>query len=200
MQFKSRRIFEAFVRNIRSELEHGWKRYKKNLEVVGNYKDIAEFLFEAHDNSWEYGHTALNGKNIHGIRFVQFRRYIGKKTTLMDLCKDFAELHEHVAASVPNKGTHQLIEVSVSDFGEGILDYFLNSKIGKLYRKLPRDEVLLDILTTSLTSKSADIGAGKGLEILIRAANGMGAFLTLRTAEFWLYRSGYARPEKKTTL
>lgn len=199
-QFKSRKNFEAFIRSIRSNLEHGWKRYKKELEAIGNYKDIADFLFEAHDNSWEYGHTDSNGANIQGIRYVQIRRYIGRKSTILNLCTDFSELYDHVSMSISEKGTHQLIEVSVSDFGEGIVDYFLSTKTGRIHRKQPRHKLLKDLLLTNLTSKEFDSSAGKGIEILLRAALGMGAFVTLRTGEFWLYRSAYMRQKSKNDV
>ena len=73
----------------------------------------------------------------------------------------------------------------MSDFGPGIVDGFLATSAGEAHRQRPRAELLQDLLHNQLSSKS-DPNAGLGIGNALAAAQEMGAFVSLRTAEFWL--------------
>jgi hypothetical protein len=77
------------------------------------------------------------------------------------------------------------MEAAVSDFGPGIIDHFLSSDRGGLFRGDDRRTVLHSLVHDTLSS-TPDPAAGRGLPNVLKAARSMGAFLSLRTGEFWI--------------
>lgn len=78
-----------------------------------------------------------------------------------------------------------LVEASISDFGLGIVDGFQASAAG-YGPDADRLELLEQLIYGRLTSKSNDTSAGLGIQNALDAARRMNAFVSLRTAEFWM--------------
>jgi hypothetical protein len=117
---------------------------------------------------------------------------------------DFSELGEYVRDwSSLNRGT-AFYEVSVIDNGLGILGHFVAARKEfqqQITTRTDRLKLLSRILLTpkdngnsSTAYSSKDLtgverGAGRGLERALGAVARLNGFVSLRTSEFWLYRS-----------
>ncbi|MGV1926555.1 hypothetical protein ACQZ6S_14750 [Agrobacterium tumefaciens] len=183
-----KRIFEHVVMQFRSRLEIGAIRHGITPGNAGPAGDIGNFLRELHDNGSEHSTRGVNGRTLNQTRFMRLRKHVAnRKAMLVKRCGDFAELTKHVGETFSDASTTPaLIEASVSDFGPGIVDGFLGSDAGRRFANVNRRELLDALIYDRLTSKSSDASAGLGLQNALLAARRMGAFVSLRTGEFWL--------------
>ncbi|MGO8045228.1 hypothetical protein ACC713_20195 [Rhizobium johnstonii] len=183
-----KRIFEQVVMRFRSRLEIGAIRHGVTPGNAGPAGDIGNFLRELHDNGSEHGTRGVNGRTLNQTRFMRLRKHVAnRKAMLVERCSDFTELARHVNETFSDaSSTPALIEASVSDFGPGIVDGFLSSDAGRRFANVNRRELLEALIYDRLTSKSSDASAGLGLQHALLAARRMGAFVSLRTGEFWL--------------
>lgn len=182
-------LFNQLVLKFRQKLEIGAIRRGVQPVNSGAAASITKFLSELHENGLEHGSRDANGVTVPGTRFLRVKKHVAnKKELLLDRCRGFDELAMHVETGLPDAKTPALIEASISDFGLGIVDGFLNSAAGRGV-SVRRDDLLQAIIYDRLSSKSADPSAGLGIQKALLAAEQMGAFVSLRTGEFWLTAS-----------
>ncbi|OWV96922.1 hypothetical protein ATY81_27545 [Rhizobium sp. R72] len=183
-----KRIFEQLVLEFRKRLEVGAIRHGITPVNSGPAGDIGKFLAELHENAYEHGSRDNTGRAVRGTRTMRIRKYIANnKRLLLDRCGSFGALAQHVDDTFSdNTAAPALIEASVSDFGLGIVDGFLSSDVGRSFQTVDRRTVLEALIYDQLSSKGSDPSAGLGLQKALDAAKKMGAFVSLRTGEFWL--------------
>jgi len=131
----------------------------------------------------------------------------GSMKDLHGFTEGFPELEKYIEDwSKVNRGT-SFIEVSTNDVGLGIIDRFVATRPEFAASTVERDSrlgLLLRILLTPVSGQrsatyeqaysSKDIGgqergAGRGLERALDAVRKLNGFVSLRTGDFWLYRS-----------
>ena len=167
-----------------------------------------EFLHELYQNGAEHGNKKADNRLISGIRSLSLRLHNpGSSADLKGFAEGFPELEKYIEEwSKLNRGT-SFFEVSVNDVGLGIIDRFIATRpefAASAERTEARLELLLRILLTPDSNNepsnyqqaysSKDVGgqergAGRGLERAIDSVRKLNGFVSLRTAEFWLYRS-----------
>ena len=196
-----RRLFRHLVLNFRNALEVGAIVQQVKPVDMGVAAHLTTFLSELHDNSLEHGRI-ISGPDPaqRSIRFVRLRKHIAKnRDDIRARATSIEPLRHYVEEVRLGSGTQALMEATVSDYGPGIVDHFLNSSAGVNYRNADRRELLDQLLLTKVTSKSSDPDAGLGTQRALSAAKGMSGFVSLRTAEFWLAQS-YASPDAPLQL
>jgi hypothetical protein len=170
-------------------------------------RPIIDFLHELYQNGYEHGNKDADNNEIPGVRSVSLRRHNpGSTIDLKGFADGFKELEDYLDAWCKlNRGT-AFYEVSVNDVGLGIIDRFLATRpeFASEVENYGRLAVLLRILLTPHTSagsqeyaqalSSKDVGgqergSGRGLERALTAVKHLNGFVSLRTGEFWLYRS-----------
>jgi hypothetical protein len=170
---------------------------------------LAEFVFELYQNGAEHGNRDADNQLLSGMRSLSIRRHNpGSMRDLHGFAEGFPELAAYVKDWTSlNRGT-AFYEVSVVDNGLGILGRFVASRRefeGYLRTRNDRLALLQRILLTpkpaadmarptpvAYTSKDVmgiERGAGRGLERALAAVARLNGFVSLRTGEFWLYRS-----------
>ena len=161
-------------------------------------RDIAVFLKELFENACKHGRLgeSLLQRMIPQLRFLRVRKVVepNRDRLLGRTANSIPLIREYVEAVMEGKKENALIEVCVSDFGQGILDYFLASPTGRRVSKGSRQSNLERLLYENLTSESHDPQAGLGLPNALNASRRPRAFVSLRTAEFWYARSFADRP------
>ncbi len=193
-----RRLFRQTVLQFRSDLEIGVRNRGLNPADAGSMRQLTTFLSELHDNS--YNHGRLDSSNIRKIRFLRLRKHMAtNKQELARRANSIPMLQNYIENITRDDKSLAIIEASISDFGLGILDHFLRSPYGSHLANVDRAELLHKILLERLSAKGEDPGAGQGLSKALRAAKQMSAFVSLRTAEFWLGQS-YLEPDATLTL
>lgn len=196
-----RRLFRHLVLNFRNALEVGAIVQQVKPVDMGVAAHLTTFLSELHDNSLEHGRI-ISGPDPaqRSIQFVRLRKHIAKnRDDIRARATSIEPLRHYVEEVRLGSGTQALMEATVSDYGPGIVDHFLNSSAGVNYRNADRRELLDQLLLTKVTSKSSDPDAGLGTQRALSAAKGMSGFVSLRTAEFWLAQS-YASPDAPLQL
>lgn len=182
----SRATFFDFMRETLHVLEIG-AREKGQGEGTAPRAQIIEWLFELYTNGFQ--HARRDG-SVRLFR-VQKHHYPNRAGALKH-AEDIPELASYIARKeerlTPN--TFNLVEASVSDFGPGIVDGFLETPAGKTHARSSRTELLYRLLHDQLSSKSNDPSAGLGIRNALDAARRLDAFVSLRTAEFSLSMSG----------
>ena len=179
-------MFQQLVLDFRKQLEIGALRRGIEPSARGAAGDLAKFLAELHENSAEHGSRGEDGKTLPGTRFLQVKKHVANsKQSLLERSGSFGELQRYLDVAVPDVSGPALIEASISDFGLGIVDGFSRSPAASNI-KLPRRELLDELLYTRLSSKSGDPSAGLGIQKALQAARRMSGFVSLRTGEFWL--------------
>ena len=189
-----RGAFFEFVRDILRFLEIGAMARKTGVTGESVAKGtLLEFLYELQANAVEHGRASRN------VRLLRLQKHVyPSRTQALRHAGGFAELTDYLSAQPdrPSNRQFNLVEASVSDFGPGILDGFLATFAGEIHRQRPRAELLTDLLHRQLSSKS-DPNAGLGIGHALAAAREMGAFVSLRTAEFWLVMRGQLDTEPR---
>lgn len=176
----------GLVRSILEQLEVGAYGKREPGRDLGAKRTVLEFLSELHTNGWEH---ARRGKNVRTVRLTK-HLYL-QRDSLAAKAGGFGELQRYV--SNQTRGNINLIEVSVSDFGPGILDGFLQSFAGEAFKDAPRADVLDRLLHEKLSAKAGDPNAGLGIRNALEAARAIWGFVSLRTGEFWCTLDGSSR-------
>lgn len=186
-----RKVFEALVLRIRSKL-NVWNRGEARNDVEA-VRDLSSFLKELFENAFVHGQLKqdLFLPKAKEVRVLRFRKIISGSTDgLIERTKgSIPGVREFVERSVKDEKAKDFLEVSVSDFGDGILDKFLASSPGKSYKNVARGPIMDKILHGRLSSNALDPAAGLGIPKALRAARSLNAFVSLRTAEFHFARS-----------
>lgn len=186
-------LFRSRIIQFRNELEFGAKG--KGIKIVnrGSIRGFTDFLMELHENSCDYGRFDKPGGDdddrpgLPGMRFLRLRKYIGSKKNLVSRASDLPPLKKYLEKVLTGKNS-VIIEASVSDFGLGIVDYFLSSSAGKFYRGHSSRELLSLVFRGRVTSKVGDPAAGAGIHKALASVRTMAGFVSLRTADHWLQR------------
>jgi hypothetical protein len=176
----------GLVRSILDQLEVGAYGKREPGRDLGARGTVLEFLSELHTNGWEHARV---GKSVRTLRLTK-HLYL-QRDSLAVKAGGFGELQGYVRNQT--RGNINLIEVSVSDFGPGILDGFLQSFAGKAFREAPRTDVLDRLLHEKLSAKAGDPNAGLGIRNALEAARSIWGFVSLRTGEFWFTLDGSSR-------
>ena len=159
------------------------------LEKIGKY------FYELFDNAYKYGSVASELEaDLSQIRFMRIRKIVGSEQQLISRSKHSVPgLSDYVSNTLRSRKHKVLIELSISDFGLGILDQFLSTGPGRRFAAAPRRQTLEKLLFEKLTSNPFDPQAGNGLGNALEAASNLGAFVSLRTGEFH-YTAAFDRP------
>lgn len=154
----------------------------------GNISRIISFIIETYQNCQNYGWKKSDDYN--NPRMVQIKRHFyPNKKSLLSKQPEGTPLYEHIENDAFGDGAQTYIDISVSDFGPGIIDHFLGSVVGERYQDFNRELLLLKLIHEQTTSKSHDPHAGRGLMNALKAAVGLNAFVSLRTSDFLLSKS-----------
>jgi hypothetical protein len=192
-----RRLFQLQVLRFRQMLDIGALRRGGGPVGQGAAGDLGTFLAELHENGLEHGsHAGL--RKLAGTRFLRLRSHAAADPKdLVELCGPFRQLRQYVEKTFTGTDPVTLVEASISDFGLGIVDGFQTSPAG-LGPDADRRDVLEQLISGRLTSKSNDPSAGLGIQNALDAARRMHAFVSLRTAEFWMAVSFFSeKPEAR---
>ena len=188
------KTFYTLLLQIRSELEV-WAigKDEKNEANKSAMNSISEFLKELFENAYKHGRLgeSLLQRMLPQVRFLRVRKIVeaNRQRLLGRAANTIPMIQEYLEVIMEGKKENALIEVCVSDFGLGILDYFLDSPTGRRISKTSRQSTLERLLYDNLTSESHDPQAGLGLPNALDASRRLRAFVSLRTAEFWYARS-----------
>jgi len=182
---------EEFVRTFvaRMNTSFGDQGAYSDASRPTDEKSLGEFVFEVFQNTLQHG--CIDGdRYLDGVRYVHNRRHILFKRDLVARATGFGELQEFLSRTAERTGQSRYLEVSVGDHGLGMVDRFLQTRQdyarfgGSSDRRL---RLLLKIVDESLSSKLTQRGAGEGLSNALAAAGRLGAFVSIRTGEHWLY-------------
>lgn len=178
-----RDAFSKLVRDILDDLEIGAYGMRDPGQDASYRNTVLEFLSELHTNGWEHARGA------NGLRTIRLQKHLrSDRGQLIGAAGDFKELSDYIGRQAG--GQINLIEVSISDFGPGILDGFLASFVGEKFRESDRAELLDRLIHKKLSSKAGDPNAGLGIPDALRAARSMHGFVSLRTDRHWLILDG----------
>jgi len=190
------RLFTNLILMFRQDLELGYKQYGISVHSQYDIGILTKFLTELHDNAFLYSRTMSHGGlSLRGLRIVRIRAHLA--ATEDELIARAAN-NPLIQKYLHNKRMLGVMEAAISDFGHGIVDHFLSSETGAGYEGHERRELLHALVHKPLSSQT-DPGAGHGLPNVLKAARSMGAFISLRTGEFWLAQS-FSDPEAPADL
>lgn len=180
---RRRQLFTQMILRLRKAAEIGALRAGVAPGSEGPAGSVGKFLFEIHENALEHGSRDPSGHQVPGSRLLRIRKHLANSPEqLVARADGFPELQRYIEKT---KFT-AYVEASISDFGFGIVDGFLNSQVGQSFASVERARLLDRLLFRRLSSKGRDPGAGLGIQRALRAARQMNAFVSLRTGEFWL--------------
>lgn len=183
-----RQLFVSQVLRFRQLLDLGALRRGSGPVSAGPAGDVGQFLAELHENGFEHG-VREGGRRLCGTRFLRIRTHAASDPTeLLENCGPFRQLRHYVDRTFHGADPVTLIEASISDFGPGIVDGFQASPAG-MGPDVNRRELLNGLIYGRLSSKGNDPSAGLGIQKALGAAKRMQAFVSLRTAEFWMAAS-----------
>ena len=193
-----RRLFRELILQFRADLEIGALGRAIAPADAGSMEKLTTFLSELHDNAFEHGRGV--SPESPRIRVLRLRKHVAtSRVELIQRASDIETLEKYLKDVTYGEGTQAVLEASISDFGPGILDHFLMSPHGAVYREMKRNDVLHNVLLDRLTAKGGDPGAGQGIAKALCAAKEMAGFVSLRTAEFWWARS-FSQPGASLSL
>ena len=186
-------LFRSRIVQFRQELEFGAR--EKGIKALnrGSVRRLTDFLMELHENSHDYGRYDKpigdegDRPGLPGIRFVRLRKYIGTKANLVSRASDLPPLQRYLDKVLTGRNS-VVIEAGVSDFGLGIVNYFLSSSAGRFYSNHSSRELLSLAFRGRLTSRTGDPAAGAGIHKALTSVRRMAGFVSLRTADHWLQR------------
>lgn len=180
-----RRLFQSQVLRFRQMLDIGALRRGTGPVGQGAAGDLGIFLAELHENGQEHG-TRSGPRALAGTRYLRLRSHAAADPhELADRSGPFRQLRHYIERTFAGADPVALVEASISDFGLGIVDGFQASAAG-YGPDADRLELLEQLIYGRLTSKSNDTSAGLGIQNALDAARRMNAFVSLRTAEFWM--------------
>jgi hypothetical protein len=179
----AREKFRRFILKARRALEIDGNKKHVKVGEEGAAGALTQFLYELRLNGLEH---AVSSKSV---RFMKLKkRHFNNRSEAAKWADDFPQLASYISTQYNEKGEVYIVEVTVSDFGPGIVDGFLDSPRGQSWPPVDRAKLLDDLLLTPLSSKWNDPGAGYGIKDALMAAHTMSAFVSLRTGEFWKYQ------------
>jgi hypothetical protein len=178
--------FYAKIREILTALEIGAIHTMPLKTKIRNNREregLIAFLYELFMNTYEHARSEK------GLRLVRIKKHLfPTREDAMRRASGIAPLEKYIASqplTLSNR-LFNLIELSVSDFGPGIVDGFLSSAAGEGHKHRTRDALLHSLLHDQLSRKRGDPNAGRGISDALSAAASLDAFVSLRTNEFWL--------------
>ena len=141
-----RRLFRRMILQFRSDLEIGGLNRGIRPLDVGSIRHLTTFLSEIHDNAFEHGR--VDPSNMRKIRLLRLRKHVStSKNDLVRRARAIPLLSTYLQNITRSERTQAILEASVTDFGLGIVDHFLNSQYGKEFGTLSRITLLQDILS-----------------------------------------------------
>ena len=158
---------------------------------------LAEFMKELFENAYKHGRfpDSLGGNTPRQLRYLQMRRLQQGGSAELSLADRghraspiLGEYISQIMSTFASPHGKPFIEVNISDFGLGVLDHYLSKTSGEM-RGDDRLSLLIKLLTQDLTSNRLDPNAGLGIQKAMKAARKARAFISVRTAEFWLGQS-----------
>jgi|GEM_PF-2533470 len=188
----NRKSFISSFLNLKHRyMERGTTSGLEHLDQLAAEEALATFVFEAFQNSFEHGCRDQHGKVIPGVRSILLRKHASiDPSGFLARAQGFPALEEFLKQEIIPGGHTKLLEVSVSDQGLGILGNYLHSQGRFAERTIlsgeERRDLLQDLISGPLTSKTTFPGAGQGLPNVTKAVQTLGGFLTVRTDESWL--------------
>ena len=159
---------------------------------------VITFFKELYLNSYEYARAPVRQtRNVKSVRILQLRYIVvNNKNELDQLIEGHpVALQTYARAVWDDLGSTAFVRLIASDFGDGMLDFFLRSEPGQQHHDDDRTELLQRLIHTTLSSKK-HTGAGLGLADVIDAAANLRAFVSLRTDKHWLSSSFLTSNEK----
>lgn len=158
---------------------------------------IITFFKELYENSYQHARDPLVAEtSVPSVRALQIKFIpVQNNKQLKDFVEGHPEELKEYATSVLSRSKRMaFFRVMASDFGDGMLNYFLRSERGVGYAQADRTELLQKLVHTPLTSKRRT-GAGYGLTNVMEFASKLRAFVSLRTNEKWLAASYLTAPQ-----
>ena len=165
--------------------------YKLGQDSVKQRKvknDLHNFIYEVFQNTIEHGRFSKMGKIIPGLRYLRIRTYIDKVDMLRRRAEGFLELENFISRISDSRKTLRLMELTVSDGGQGIVSHYLNSESKAVKEYRDREALLHQLIGGKKSSKDHLSGVGLGLPNAMDALSKLHAFVSLRTEEFWMCR------------
>jgi hypothetical protein len=183
-------LFRNLIRTFRHDLELGYRNRGIAVHSRGEIGSLTQFLTELHENSYRYARSpSTEEKQLRGLRFVRLRAHLAaNREDLVRRAHSSSPVRTYLEQIARGAGAHGVMEAVVSDFGSGILDHFLSSARGSAYHGQDRRLLLHKLIHENLSS-STNPSAGLGLPKVLKAAKSLSAFVSVRTAEFWLAQS-----------
>lgn len=179
------RFYESIEKVLSQYNQAGSNNWQLHQRALIN---LISFIYETFQNTYEHGRYNSDSAIISGIRFFRIRHYIDNKSEdLVSRASGFPELQSFLEQSLNGKQSRKLIELCVSDCGQGITSHFLNSTSTNISPTKLRVDALNGLVADKLTSKQKMSGGGLGLPNAMSALGKLEAFLSLRTEEFWMY-------------
>lgn len=199
MRASRRRLIDRAILDFRLKLELGALKKKMIPQAEGLAGAVGGFLFELFDNAYQYGRPTAPKKSV---RMLRMRKHIANsRKELIDRAIGLPSTQDYLVAALPATGTVALVEASVSDFGSGIVDAFLDSPVGKAYRETERSDLLDQLIHKRFGSRLADPASGEGIMNALKSISSMGGHASLRTGEFFAFVScAAAEPRPRMTI
>jgi hypothetical protein len=186
------KAFIDLIRTYRKDLQF-WESNPKNAvsETVNRSahqaEELAKFFHEIFENAYKHGCAdgIDNQPAASQLRFLRIRKITDPIEKLKKRASSsFPGVAEYVEASMADRSLESMLEVTISDFGRGILDQFLTTPAGNRFKGADRTKTFERLLYDNLTSNALDPSAGRGIQNALYAAKRLGAFVSLRSAEF----------------
>lgn len=182
--------FKECLADLRWQVDPSLKqRLSSSKETIaGENEALYEFVDEIDSNSLQHGRYDRANKPIEGVRFLKLQRWDFKQGLQSPAFGRLADLPSEFALA---RGISSFLEISISDFGLGIVERFLvtRGREDAVQSNEERRNLLLELLTLPLTSKrGGNTGEGQGLKHALQAVDRLHGLVSLRTDRFWLLR------------
>ena len=175
-------LVQDILRSFNYKMNHGSVDQRK-AEI-----ELHNFIYEVFQNTVEHGRFSKEGEVVPGLRYFRIRTYIDKVDKLLSRAEGFRELENFISRIGNNRNTLRLMELTVSDGGQGIVSHYINSGSTTIKQFDDRETLLHQLIGDKRSSKSHLSGVGLGLPNAMSALSKLNAFISLRTEEFWMYR------------
>jgi hypothetical protein len=193
-------LLRDLVLRFRGELELGHRNRGLVIQDKGDYAKFTDFITELHANAFKYTRQLrYEGRVLRGLRLIRLKAHLAASAKeLLSRADSPVILEKYLTDIARHKGPFGLMEASVSDFGQGIVDHFNSSPRGRGYPVQSRRTLLHELIHERLSS-SSDPAAGMGLPTVLNSARSLRAYVSVRTGEFWLGQ-GFYDPASKLEL
>lgn len=195
--------FSELISNFRRDVDNSYRvRGYNPAAPSGSLKKTINWLFELHSNARSYGSIfRREGLLQPSLRMMRIKGHLAiSRQDLLSRSHPDSVIHEYLRTITQTLGekTQGIVEASVSDFGPGVIDHFLNSDNGAPFRDAERRQLLQDLVLKKMSS-SSNLAAGEGMKNALTAAQELGAFISLRTDRYWVTQN-FAHPESPLEL